>query len=90
MKERQNDIPTAFMREGVVLVLGGHLGSDNAPVQTLELVLIDDGEQEVAVSFRSPWRRHGDDDCESVLQWLFVSKSNAARQTVGALRFEGE
>lgn len=64
MKERQNDIPAAFMREGVVL--SGHLGSDNAPVQTLELVLVDDGEQEVAVSFRAPWRRHDDDDCELV------------------------
>lgn len=60
MKERRNDIPAALMRDRVVL--GSHLCSDNAPVKALELVLVDYSEEEVAVSFWGPWRRHDDDD----------------------------
>lgn len=57
---KTNDIPTAFMRERVAL--GGHLCRDNVPVQSLKLVLVDDGEEQVAVSCRSPRRRHDGDD----------------------------
>lgn len=56
-----NDIPAALMRD--LVVLGGHLCSDNVPVQSLKLVLVDDGEEQVAVSCRSPRRRHDCDDC---------------------------
>ena len=61
---KTNDIPAAFMRERVVLC--GHLCSDSVPVQSLELVLVDDGEEQVAVSCRSPRRRHDGDDCRQL------------------------
>lgn len=57
---RTKDIPTALVRDRVLL--GNHLCSNSVPVQALESVLVDNGEQQVAVSCISPRRRHG--ECE--------------------------
>jgi hypothetical protein len=59
-KVKSVDIPTAFMSEVVFLTLGIDLCCDSMPVQTLEFILIDDGEEQVAVSLGGPHRRHDD------------------------------
>lgn len=65
MEERRDNIPTAFVREGVGGIHSDHLCCNCTPVQSLEFVLVNDGEEQVAIGFSSPGRGHdGDDDCE--------------------------
>lgn len=59
-KVKSVNIPTAFMSEVVFLTLGIDLCSDSMPVKALQFILIDDGEEQVAVSFGGPHRRHDD------------------------------
>lgn len=67
------------MGEGVAL--GGHLGGDGVPVEALQLALVDDGEEEVAVGRGGPLGGHvgGGGGC------LCVGEVDAGRRGAGAV-----
>jgi hypothetical protein len=48
--------PAGLMTEGIVL--GLQLGRDRLPVDVSQVAILDDGEQEILVSFVIPHRRH--------------------------------